>query len=141
MDFSFLSHINYLAVLASAIAMFFLGAIWFSALFSKAWVDELTLHNVTIGEPTQEKILTNMAISFLKCVIIAFAAACLVSLTHSTTFGSGLLLGLIVAIGFSATAIADVFLWENRSIKLFLIDAGYQMLGVILVSIILSVWR
>ncbi len=141
MDFTVLPHINYLAVAVSAIIFFFLGAIWFSVLFAKTWVHELSRHNVTIKEPSKDKLLTNMGLTFLKDTIIAFAMACLVHMSGSTTLESGLMLGLIIALGFSATAIAGVFIWESRSIKLFLIDAGYQVIGVILSAVILSVWR
>ncbi len=141
MDLNFLSQINYLAEATCTIIFFFLGAIWFSALFAKAWVHELSLHNVTITEPSKNKILSNMFLTFINNYIIVFAIACLVIMTNSTTLQSGLMLGCILAFGFSATAIGGVFLWEGRSVKLFLIDAGYQIIGIITSAIILSVWR
>ena len=101
MDLTILSHINYPAVAVSAIIMFFLGAIWFSILFAKAWVHELSRHNVTIKGPSKGKLFFNMGLTFIKDSIIAFAIACLVHMINSTTFESGLTLGFIVAFGFS----------------------------------------
>jgi hypothetical protein len=141
MDYSFLTSINYVAVIISAVAIFFAGSVWFSALFGKIWVHELSRHNITIQAPSSAKLALCMGLTFLQNNIMAFAMACLVSLTHSTTCASGLMLGLIVALGFAATAIGGVFTWESRSVKLFLIDAGYPMVGIILSAIILSVWR
>ncbi len=105
------------------------------------WLHELSLHNVTIKQPSKNKMLTNLLVTFLNNSIIVFALACLVQFCDSTTVLSGLMLGLLVAGCFSATAIGGVFLWEGRSIKLFLIDIGYQIAGIVTSAIILSLWR
>lgn len=141
MDFSILLHVNYVAVAISTLAFFFLGSLWFGALFGKMWVAELGRHNVIIKEPSSAALFTKMGLNLLKNGIISFAMACLVVLTGSKTFESGLLLGLFVACGFAASAMADIFIWENRSKKLFLIDAGYQIVGITIAALILSVWQ
>lgn len=141
MDYSFLTSINYVAVIVCAVAIFFTGSVWFSALFGKIWVHELSRHNVTIQAPSSAQLALCMGLTFLQNNIMAFAMACLVALTHSTTFESGLILGIIAALGFAAPAIGGVFTWEIRSVKLFLIDAGYPVVGIIVSAIILSVWR
>jgi hypothetical protein len=67
--------------------------------------------------------------------------ACLVAMVASTTINSGFLLGCILALGIAATTLASVFLWESKSLRLFLIDLGYPALGIIIASLLLSVWR
>ena len=141
MDFSFLSQINYASVAVATLVFFVTGSIWFSALFGRMWVKELADHNVIIQQPSQAKLMTCMGLTLLQNSMVSFAVACLVVLTGCATFASGLLLGTLLAVGFSATAIGGVFIWESRSVKLFLIDAGYQMAGVIFAAIILSIWR
>jgi hypothetical protein len=141
MDFSLISQINCWAVVASVAVFFFLGALWFSVLFAKAWVHELKLHNVTIKEPSTNKLLMNMGLTLANNSIIVCTVACLVAMTGSSTFASGLSLGLMVGCGFIATAIGGVFIWESRSLKLFLIDSGYQIVGTTIAAVILSVWR
>lgn len=130
-----------MAVAVSAITMFLLGAIWFSVLFSKSWVAELKHHNVLLKAPSHNKLMMSMGLTLLQNSVVAFAMACLVSMTGSSLFESGLTLGLVVACGFSASAIGGVFIWEDRSLKLFLIDSGYQVVGVVASAIILSLWR
>lgn len=141
MDFSFLSQINYAVVAVASLVFFVTGSVWFSALFGQTWVKELADHNVEIKQPSQAVLMTCMGLTLLQNSLASFAIACLAILTGSTTAVSGLLLGLLLAVGFCATAIGGVFTWERRSLKLFLIDAGYPMMGVIFASIILSVWR
>jgi hypothetical protein len=135
------SAINYAAVVTCAVAFFVLGAAWFSAFFGAVWVQELGKHNIVIKEPTPAQLRTKMGLNFLKNVIVALALAWLVAITGSTTACSGFMLGAIIAFGFSVPAMADIFIWESRSFKLFLIDTGYQVIGVIMAAIILSVWR
>lgn len=135
-------HVHYGAIIASVVVFFALGALWFSVLFNTSWVAELKNHNVVINdEPAREKMMSLMGLTLLNHVVVVLAMAYLVYWTNSQTVESGLRLGLVTAVGFTATAVAGVFLWENRSVKLFLIDVGYQMIGVILSAVILSVWR
>lgn len=141
MDFSLFSQINYAAVAVSAVAFFMIGSMWFGAFFGKIWVAELERHNTVIKEPTRAALFAKMGLNLLKNSIIALAMAYLVLLSGSTTFTSGLLLGLFVACGFAAPAMADIFIWEGRSKVLFVIDSGYQIVGITLSAIILSLWR
>jgi hypothetical protein len=141
MDFSFLASINYLAVAVSSIVFFLLGSLWFSALFGSIWAQELKRHNVTIQQPTPRNVSIKMILTFAANVLASFAMAKLVILTGSNTLASGLTLGIITTLGFAVTTLASVFIWESRSLKLFLIDIGYPALGIIAAAIILSVWR
>lgn len=141
MNMDFLLNVNYFAVALSACLFFVWGVAWFSALFGQWWVEELKDHNVIIEEPTSNTLMIKMLLNFLTNIIISYAMACLVSLTGSSTVYTGLILGCLVAGGFAATTLATVFNWENRSLKLFLLDAGYPVIGIIAIAILLSVWR
>lgn len=138
MELQFLANINYLAVLVSAVAFFMLGALWFSVLFKDAWTD--LAYPSGMKERSKEGIATNMVLTFLTNLIASFAMACFVAMTHSTSIQSGLVLGIIGA-AFAAIAVAGVFIWENKPLKLFLIDAGYPVFGILLSALLLSLWR
>jgi hypothetical protein len=141
MELTFLSHINYLAVAASSIIFFMLGSLWFSTLFGSVWTQELKRHNVIIKEPTKNALIMKMLLTFGANIVASFAMACLVNMTGSTTLTSGLILGIIVALGFAATTLGLVFIWESKSLKLFLIDSGYPALGIIASALLLSLWH
>lgn len=141
MFFSLLTSINFLAVLVCAIVYFFLGSLWFSKLFGNLWVKELEKHNIIIKEPTPASLRLKMGLTFLGNIIASLGMAMLVHATASTTLCSGLELGILVALCFVMTGIGISYVWIDKSPKLFLIDAGYPALGVIIVAIILSLWR
>lgn len=142
MDLSIFMQINYIAVTVSAIVFFFVGSAWFSPLlFTSMWLQELKQHNVVIKEPTAAVLTTKMLLTFAANFVTSLAMAYLVALTASTTITSGLCLGIIAAVGFTLTSIGSVFIWEGRSLRLFLIDAGYPAVGIILSAILLSIWQ
>lgn len=141
MGFNILSQLNYGTVAVCAFVFFFLGSLWFGAFFGQIWLAELRRHDVILKEPSRAAIFAKMGLNLLKNGIISFSMAYLVAMAGSTTVVPGLLLGLLVACGFAAPAMADIFIWKDHSIKLFLIDAGYQIVGITLVAIIPSVWR
>lgn len=140
MDLNILTHINYFSVLISAIIYFLIGSLWFSTLFGHIWSKELEKHNTIIKKPTTSQLLEKMAITFGSNILTSLAMAYLTKATGSNTIVSGLILGVITSIGFAATTMATTFSWESRSLKLFLIDIGYPVLGIISSSIILSLW-
>jgi hypothetical protein len=141
LELSFLSSINYIPVIVSSIIFFLIGSFWFSGLFGSLWIKELKHHHVVIKEPTTNVLATKMLLTFASNFIASFAMACLVAITGSATATTGLILGIIAAFGFAASSIGSVFIWESKSLTLFLIDAGYPMVGIIAAAIILSVWH
>jgi hypothetical protein len=105
------------------------------------WSKELELHNVVIKEPSKKELTTKMFLTFCANIVASLVMAYFVFITKSTTLMSGLHLGIAASIGFAGTAIALVFIWESKSLKLFLIDFGYSATGLIVSSIILSLWH
>lgn len=140
MDMTFFSQMNYVAVAVASLVFFVIGALWFSVLFGKIWAKEVQRHGVVIKQPSSGDMLIKLLLTIIANTIACFAIAKLVIMTGSTTFFSGLVLGIIAAVGFSATTLASVSVWENRSLKLFLLDIGYPACGIIAAAIILSLW-
>jgi sterol desaturase/sphingolipid hydroxylase (fatty acid hydroxylase superfamily) len=138
----FLSHANWLAVIVAAIAYFALGSIWFSMLFGKQW---MALNN--IPEPTPESkeqmkkmMMPMMLKTLVMSLVLAFAIAFLATAIRVHSSVPGIKLGLLVsAIGVIPLLMADLYLM--KPLKLWFIDAGYHVLGMILISIIVSIWQ
>ena len=68
-------HINWLAVLAAAVAAFLLGGLWFSpAMFAKQWMAALGKTKEQVGMPGP-----SMALSFVVTVVMATALAMIIA--------------------------------------------------------------
>ena len=140
MNLAFLSEINYLAVICASFLFFFLGSLWYSVLFKRLWVQEVERHNITMGHASSADLGQKMGCTFVANFLACFCVASLVVLTHATDFHEGLLLGILAA-GIALSSLASIFIWQNRSLRLYLIDGGYPVCGLILVSILLTLWR
>ena len=135
------STINYLAVVVAAIAFWALGALWYSpVLFSKRWMKELGFSNESAKKPNMVLIF---GLSFLLMFIMVLGIAFILSgyAKDRVSWVSGLCLGTLSAVCFTMTAIGINYLYQMRSLTLWLIDAIYMFLGLGIAGIILGAWR
>ena len=138
-----LSHLNYLAILVSTIAYFAVGALWFSALFSKPWVKGHGIvmpDDATAKAQMQKEMPMLMAKTFVLCFLATVALAYLEVACCSFTWMAGAKVGLLAG-AFVLVAITQSHMYTRKTFMLSLIDAGYHMVGLVMAGIILSVWR
>ena len=132
-------HINHLAVIASALILWFLGAAWYSpALFAKPWMAMLGIKK---GEGNKNSLLAGMISSLICDLVLSFILAHFVIWTGTATFGWGALIGFLCWVGFFAAPNLPQGIYENRPFKLFAINNGYWLVGLIVVGGLLAVWR
>ncbi|NUN10890.1 MAG: DUF1761 domain-containing protein [Ignavibacteriaceae bacterium] len=134
MDFT---DINYLAVFVAALAGFIIGAIWYSPLlFSKVWVRETGLKEEELKNANMVKIFgTSFVLMFIQSVMLSSFVAD----EEGALFR--MIAGMIIAVGWIVTSIGVLFLFERRSFKLFLIDAGYFVVTFMVMGAILGAWK
>jgi len=129
--------INFFAVFAAAISMFMIGGMWYSPLlFGKQWLQALGKDESFLKSGNMGKIFGG---SFLLALIMAFNLAGFVSGYESWTWG--LIGGVLAGLGWVAMSLGIIYLFERRSMKLFLINAGYIVVSFTLMGIILGVWK
>jgi hypothetical protein len=132
-------HINHLAVIVSALILWFLGAAWYSpALFAKPWMAMLGIKK---GEGNKNSLLAGMISSLICDLVLSFILAHFVIWTGTATFGWGALIGFLCWVGFFAAPNLPQGIYENRPFKLFAINNGYWLVGLIVVGGLLAVWR
>jgi len=51
---------NWLAIVCAGLAYWLLGAVWYSALFSKVWRSAVEQHGVKLGQPNQSGMATKL---------------------------------------------------------------------------------
>lgn len=131
--------INYLAVLVAAVAYWILGAIWYSpVLFARPWAAGV---GIALPERGQRPPIALFVTSFLAFFVVAMAMAFLAGATGvSGDIGAALLLGLITGVGFVVSVLLVTHMYEQRPASVWLINAGYNLLGFLLVAVIVSLW-
>ncbi|MGA8729820.1 MAG: DUF1761 domain-containing protein [Terracidiphilus sp.] len=132
-------HFNHLALIVSALFLWFLGAVWYSPpLFAKPWMAMLGIKK---GESNKNSLLAGMISSLICDLVLSFILAHFVIWSGANTFGWGALIGFICWVGFFAAPNLPQGIYENRPFKLFAINNGYWLVGLIVVGGLLAVWH
>jgi hypothetical protein len=134
-------YINIWAVLVSALAFWALGAIWYSPLlFSKRWQKE-------VGFKEEDVNKTNMALvfggSFVLMLFMVWALNFVIN-SHKpedVSLKMGLHYGAFTGFFFAMLTMGINYLYQRRSVVLWLIDGIYVVLGLAIAGMILGAWR
>jgi hypothetical protein len=131
-------HFNHLAVLVSAVALWVLGALWYSpVLFAKPWMAMVAFPK----EGKKNAMLTGMISSLIGDILLAFILAHIILWSGADSFGRGAFIGFIVWLGFFAATAFPQGIYEGRPFKLFAINTGYMLVGLVLIGGLLAVWH
>lgn len=135
---TFLGQMNWAAFAVAVIVYYVLGAFWYSpALFGKPWLR-------LIGKTKEELTGGSKMIflyTFLLTVIIVFATSFFAWVTATHEIVGAIKVGALLAFGFSFTTFAINSMFAQRPFGLILIDAMYHVVGIIMTTIIIGLWR
>ena len=141
MSFSVLGHLNWGAVIVSAVAYFALGALWYAPqVFGKAWQRSMGWE-MPEGERPGPAFYIG---PFITCLLATIAVAMIARSTGSHTFGQGIVLGLVAGIGISGAVLAVIGLFDRTKPEpktWAAISVGYHLVGILIAAVIVSVWR
>ena len=128
-----MTQLNLLALLLCGISSMALGALWYSPLlFGKAWQRGVGLSDEALAS-------VNMAMIYGAAFVLSLIAAALFAMLVGHNHG---LVPWIVAGAGAGAAVAAAFginyLFERRSLRQWLINAGYHLLQFTLFGLILA---
>jgi Protein of unknown function (DUF1761) len=130
-----ISDINWLAVVVAAASSFVVGFLWYGPLFGKPWMQD---SGMTKEKGAQGNMLLTFGGTAVLNLAIAFALAVLIG-PHAGLH-SGLHAGVFSSLLFAATALGVIYLFEQRPLRLWLINAGYQVVIFSIMGSIIGVW-
>lgn len=135
-------HINYLAILVSAVIMFGLGALWYSpVMFAKPWLASLGKTEEQLREDAGNRSMPlTFGLSFVAYFVMAFVMSHVIDYAAADTLADGLRTGFWLWLGMVATTTLVLSLFESRSLRLYTIDIGYHLIGMLIMGGILAVW-
>ena len=117
---------NWLAVVVATLAFFAVGAIWYTALFGKVWQREVGLSDeqLTGGRNMMLIMGTCFALEFIVCLTVGHMFDFLAPSDRAK-----MMIAVGLALGVMAPAIGINYLYQRKSLKLFLVDAGHSIVG------------
>jgi hypothetical protein len=128
--------VNWLAVAAAAFATFLIGGLWYGPLFGRAW---MRASGVTAEQAEKGNMPLIFGVSFLLQLIAAAVLAMFIG--PEATFGFAVAAAAAVGIFWVATAFGVVYLFEQRPMSHWLVNAGYHIVSYVVMGVILGLWR
>jgi hypothetical protein len=129
--------LNIWAVLVSALSTFVIGGLWYSpAVFGRAWMRENGFTEEGMKNANMVKIF---GLAFFLAFISAINLAMFMGPEDKPAMGA--LWGFLAGFGWVATFLGTYYLFERRSFTLFAINAGYGIVSLTIMGVILAAWK
>ncbi|HEV3469404.1 MAG TPA: DUF1761 domain-containing protein [Pyrinomonadaceae bacterium] len=132
--------INHLAVAASALAYWVLGALWYAA-FENPFVALMRWRPEDVARLQAEGAAPQIGVALVGSFVAAYALAYLVRLTGAEDARRGARVGFLAWLGFVVTTNLNTVLFEFRPPGLYLINVGYHLVALVGMGALLAVWR
>lgn len=138
MILDFFSELNWLAVIVATIAWFAFSAIWYSVPpLSKAWQNASKVDMAEDGPPLAVLFIPTLIGYFVTTVVIGL----IVEAIGITEVGDGVVLGIVLGIGFGAVSALVTQVYERKGSNYWLINGLNAVIAYVIVSVILTVWQ
>ena len=133
--------VNYLAVVVSAIVGMVIGALWYSPmLFGKMWMKLSGVTDKEMKKAKEKGMSKSYALAFLGSLLMSCILAHFVYYTQASTVLEGMQTGFWIWLGFVATIMLGMVLWEGKSWKLYFVKAAHELVALAVMGAILAVW-
>lgn len=132
---------NFVAILVSAVVAFLIGGLWYSPmLFAKQW---MAAHAHTPEDVAKLKAEAPKAyaISFLAFLIMAAILQLVLNHLDAHDWHRGALWGAHIWLGFAFTIGLMANVYSGKKFAVFAIDAGYQLVYLVIMGAILGQWH
>jgi len=131
--------INYFAVILCGIISLVIGGIWYGPVFSKLWMKQYNFTEEDLKKDFNP--VRTFGLTVIGHILMALVLAYMISLTNANSIQDGIRISLSCWLGFIATSMFVNNLFARKSITLFFIDSGYQLVNMLVFGIILISWR
>lgn len=128
-------NINWLSVIVAAISSFLIGGIWYGPFFGKRWMTEF---GFTKDDLKKRSVPKTFGLSLLLAFVAALILEMFIGTEADVMFGA--CAGFFAGFGWVATMLGILYLFEMKTLKAYLINAGYCVVSLTLMGIILGAW-
>ncbi|MDO8428250.1 MAG: DUF1761 domain-containing protein [Candidatus Diapherotrites archaeon] len=128
--------LDYVAVLGAGIASMIAGFIWYGPLFGKLWMKEMKIDSKNM-EGMKKGMSTKYALSLAGSLVMAVILGHVLPLMQAITLVAGLTAGFWMWLGFIAPVQFTEVLFGGKSMKLFALNTGHQLVSVLVMSAVL----
>ena len=130
---------NPAAIAVATLLYFFLGAAWFTT-FMNPWLAGV---GRTIAELKASSVppWLSYVVALIMAVILATAISWIIQATGPQTAARGAKVAAALWLGFVFTTWATEYAFEARGIPILAINAGYPLVGMLIMGLVIGAWR
>jgi len=133
-----LSEVNIAAVIIAAVANMVIGMVWYSqSVFGKTWMKLVKLTEADIKKANMKQ---SFALGMLGNLLGCFILAVLLSIVGPASVEKAMNLGFLLWLGLIIPSEISGLAWEQRPMKLMLINAGWSFVSLLVTMFILFTW-
>jgi len=138
MSFELLGDLDWLAVVVGAVAYFVLGAIWYARpVLGKVWMEAAGIQMPEGQRPSA----AIFAVPLVGSVLSAIALGMLALSSGTDTVGEGIVLGLVVGVGFAVAIAAVTATFESNKPNPTVwgaVNGGYHLAGNLIAAVLIA---
>lgn len=129
--------LNYKAIAICAVLRAVIGAVW----FSKFLFGRMSMPPACEGEaPKGSKPYVGIVVSTLASLLTAYVLALVIFAMGTVSVSEALQVGFLVWLGFTMVARLDSLLFGGMRFKLFLVLGAYNLIVLLAMSVLLTLW-
>jgi len=131
---------NYWAIAVAAIACFLFEAGWYT-IFMQQWLEGIGRTRQWLESAAGYNPTVQFGTALVAAAVIAAAISRITQLTGPQTALRGIKVAAMLWVGFVLTTVATEYVFEVRTLKLLGINAGFWLLGMMLMGAIVGAWK
>jgi Protein of unknown function (DUF1761) len=129
--------VNYWAVLVAGLARFVVGMVWYAPpVLGRPWQAIVKLG----PDQMRAGIARAIVVDLIGSVIMAWVLVHAVHYAGAASWAQGAAVGFFNWLGFVGVVTLSMGFYEQRPLRLFLINNGYQLLTLLVMGAIVAVW-
>ena len=136
--------VNYVAVVIAAVVNMIVGFVWFGPLFGKKWVSLMKFSPQHMEDAKKKGMNKLYVIAFIGSLLMAYVLEHVLvfasAYTHTTGISAGMMVGFWNWLGFVVPVLLATVLWEGKSWKLWVLNAAYYLVALLIMGSILAYW-
>ena len=137
-----LGGLNWLAVIVAAAVYFVIGAAWFApAVFGRPWMAAIGFDE---SRPRPEMNPTSYVGPAVFYLVASIATGLLAAATGTDTLAEGVVLGLVVGVGYALVVTATDAVFDPNKPKpwtWFAISGAYHVVSLVIIGMIIGAWQ
>lgn len=132
--------VNYIAVLIAALAYIIVGILWYGPLFGKHWMSLVGFTEKDAKKMKNKKMGAIFGLTFLSGLVTAYALGFTLAYLEVRSIILAFQVAFWLWLAFAAMVQLPHYLQEKKSIKLYLITVGYELVYFLAMALVFAVW-